>query len=59
MFPSLNGALVFLKKGIKISQESLDFLPENTDDINTRIGPLDEYKIVNNNCKLQYKRTDF
>lgn len=55
MFPSLNGALVFLKKGIKISQESLDFLPENTDDINTRIGPLDEYKIVNNNIEEKVK----
>ena len=42
---TLDGLLTFLKKGIKISPESLDLIVEN--EVNTKIGPLKDYKVKN------------
>lgn len=42
---TLDGLLTFLKKGIKISSESLDLIAENK--VNTKIGPLKDYKVKN------------
>lgn len=42
---TLDGLLTFLKKGIKISPESLDLIVENG--VNTKIGPLKDYKVKN------------
>ena len=42
---TLDGLLTFLKKGIKISPESLDLIVEN--EVNTKIGNLKDYKVKN------------
>ena len=42
---TLDGLLTFLKKGIKISPESLDLIVENG--VNTKIGNLKDYKVKN------------